>query len=52
MQAIKHGMDVAGLAGGPQRPLQAIELTAEEKDHLSGVIMETGLLEGLRKDEG
>ena len=42
--AIKQAMDLAGLVGGPARPLYRRKVTAEDKEQLTTVLYETGLL--------
>ena len=42
--AIKHAMDLAGLVGGPARPLYRQSVTAEDKARLTAVLYETKLL--------
>ncbi len=46
LRAIKYAMDLAGLAGGPPRPLGGVELTPEQENRLKAAIEATGLLKG------
>lgn len=42
--AIKYAMDLAGLAGGPPRPLVAMPLTDAEKDAFAEIVYATGFV--------